>query len=53
MMDLVILDYQLPGADRSQLFRELQALDARVAVVVASGFLFSLEIARWPEVGVN
>jgi DNA-binding NarL/FixJ family response regulator len=53
MVDLVILDYQVPGVDRYQLFRELQALDAGVAVLVASGFLSNLEIARWLEAGVN
>jgi len=50
---MVILDYQLPGVDGYQLFRELQALDAGVAVLVASGFLSNLEIACWPEAGVK
>jgi DNA-binding NarL/FixJ family response regulator len=39
--------------DRYQLFRELQALDARAAVLVASGFLSNLEIARWLEARVK
>jgi two-component system cell cycle sensor histidine kinase/response regulator CckA len=52
-VDLVILDYQLPGVDGYQLFGELQALDAGVAVLVASGFLSNQEIARWQEGGVK
>jgi two-component system cell cycle sensor histidine kinase/response regulator CckA len=44
--DLVIMDYYLPGQDGCQLLRALKALDYRVRVLVASGFLASTEAAR-------
>jgi CheY-like chemotaxis protein len=51
--DLVLLDYQLPGMDGYQLFQELQALDAGVKVLVASGFLSEGEATRLQKGGVR
>jgi DNA-binding response OmpR family regulator len=51
--DLVILDYQLPGMDGYQLLQELQALDAGVRVLVATGLLSDREAARLREGGVR
>ena len=52
-VDLVILDYQLPGMDGYQLFQELRRRDARVRVLVASGFLSPQEAARLRHSGVQ
>jgi two-component system, cell cycle sensor histidine kinase and response regulator CckA len=51
--DLVILDYQLPGTDGYQVLLELQALDAGVRVLVASGFLSNQDMARLRAGGVQ
>ena len=52
-VDLVLLDYQLPGLDGYQLLQELRILDARVRVLVASGFLSDREATRLREAGVQ
>ncbi len=52
-VDLVILDYQLPGLNGFQLFQELKALDAGVRVLMASGYLSAREMARLQESGVQ
>jgi CheY-like chemotaxis protein len=44
--DLVILDYYLPGRDGCHVLQELKALDGKVRVLMASGFLPALEAAR-------
>lgn len=50
-VDLVILDYYLPGRDGLQVLQDLQALDAQVRVLVASGFFPAEEVARIKEMG--
>ncbi len=52
-VDLVILDYQLPGMDGLQLLQELRRRDAGVRVLVASGFLSAQEAARLERSGVQ
>lgn len=52
-VDLVILDYHLPGADGQRLVRELRALDAGVRLLVVSGFLSPREAARLQAGGVQ
>jgi two-component system cell cycle sensor histidine kinase/response regulator CckA len=49
--DLVILDYYLPGQDGFQLLREFKARDAKVRVLMASGFLGPREAARLKDGG--
>ncbi len=44
-VDLVVLDYCLPGQNGCQVLKGFKALDARARVLVASGFLSSQE---WP-----
>ena len=50
-VDLVILDYYLPGRDGLQVLQDLRALDAEVRVLVASGFFPAEEVARIKEMG--
>jgi two-component system cell cycle sensor histidine kinase/response regulator CckA len=50
-VDLVILDYYLPGRDGLQVLQDLKALDAQVRVLVASGFFPAEEVARIKEMG--
>jgi two-component system cell cycle sensor histidine kinase/response regulator CckA len=50
-VDLVILDYYLPGRDGLQVLQDLRALDAQVRVLVASGFFPDEEVARIKEMG--
>lgn len=52
-VDLLILDYRLPGMDGYQLFQELRALDAGVRVLVATGLLSPQEVTRLWEGGVR
>jgi two-component system cell cycle sensor histidine kinase/response regulator CckA len=52
-VDLVILDYHLPGSDGQRLVRDLRALDAGVRVLVVSGFLSPREAARLQAGGVQ
>ena len=51
--DLVLMDYRLPGLDGYQLLQELQALDAGVRVLVATGQLSPQEAARLRAGGVR
>ena len=51
--DLVIMDYRLPGMDGYQLLQELQALDAGVRVLVATGHLSPQEATRLRAGGVR
>ena len=51
--DLVILDYQLPGMDGYQMLQELRDLAAGVRVLVATGFLSNLDLARLQAGGVQ
>lgn len=50
-VDLVILDFYLPGRDGLQVLQDLKALDAQVRVLVASGFFPAEEVARIKEMG--
>lgn len=50
-VDLVILDFYLPGRDGLQVLQDLKALDAQVRVLVASGFFPAEEAARIQEMG--
>ena len=52
-VDLVILDYHLPGMDGHRLFQKLKGLDAGVRVLMASGFLSRQEAARLRQSGVQ
>jgi CheY-like chemotaxis protein len=49
--DLVILDYYLPGQDGFQLLKEFKARDAKVRVLMASGFIGPREAARLKDGG--
>jgi DNA-binding response OmpR family regulator len=50
-VDLVILDYYLPGRDGLQVLQDLRALDAQVRVLVASGFFPAEDVTRIREMG--
>ena len=52
-VDLVILDYHLPGINGHRLFQKLKGLDAGVRVLMASGFLSGSEAARLRQSGVQ
>ena len=52
-VDLVILDYCLPGRDGLQVLQDLQALDPGVRVLLASGYFSSQEVARIQEMGAK
>lgn len=52
-VDLVILDYHLPGINGHRLFQKLKGLDAGVRVLMASGFLSIREATRLQESGVQ
>ena len=52
-VDLVILDYHLPGINGHRLFQKLKGLDAGVRVLMASGFLCPREVARLRKGGVR
>jgi DNA-binding NtrC family response regulator len=47
----VILDYYLPGQDGFQLLKEFKARDAKVRVLMASGFIGPREAARLKDGG--
>jgi two-component system cell cycle sensor histidine kinase/response regulator CckA len=51
--DLVIMDYRLPGMDGYRLLQELQALDAGVRVLMATGHLSPQEVTRLWAGGVR
>ena len=50
-VDLVILDYYLPGRDGLHVLQDLRALDPGVRVLMASGFFSSQEVDRIKEMG--
>jgi len=52
-VDLVILDYHLPGMNGHWLLQKLKGLDAGVRVLMASGFLSIREATRLLESGVQ
>jgi len=52
-VDLVILDYHLPGLDGWQLLQELRVLNDRVRVLIASGFISNRDLARLQEGGIQ
>jgi DNA-binding response OmpR family regulator len=50
-VDLVVLDYYLPGKNGREVLREFKTLDKRARVLVASGFLSSQDMAGLKEEG--
>jgi len=52
-VDLVILDYCLPGRDGMQVLQDLQALDPEVRVLLASGYFSSQEVAKIKGMGAK
>lgn len=52
-LDLVILDYHLPGQDGCQVLGQLRTLDPGVRVLMASGFFSSQDVARLKEEGAR
>jgi DNA-binding response OmpR family regulator len=50
-VDLVILDYYLPGRDGLQVLQDLRALNPQVRVLVASGFFPAEDVTRIQEMG--
>jgi two-component system cell cycle sensor histidine kinase/response regulator CckA len=44
-VDLVVLDYYLPGKNGREVLREFKTLDKRARVLMASGFLSSQDMA--------
>jgi len=52
-IDLVILDYWLPGQDGGEVLGELKALNPEVQVLVASGFFSPQEVERLKAAGAR
>lgn len=50
-VDLVVLDYSLPGGNGGQLLQEFKAADQGLRVLVASGFFAPQDVARLREKG--
>ena len=50
-VDLVVLDYYLPGRNGREVLREFKLLNKRTRVLVASGFLSSQDMAGLKEEG--
>jgi CheY-like chemotaxis protein len=50
-VDLVVLDYYLPGQNGYEVLKEFKMLDKRARVLVASGFLTSQDMANLKEEG--
>jgi len=50
-VDLVLLDYWLPGQNGCEVLKEFKLLDKRARVLVASGFLSSKEMACLKQEG--
>ena len=50
-VDLVVLDYYLPGQNGGQVLREFKALDDRVRVLMASGFFSTQEASSLKKEG--
>lgn len=52
-VDLVILDYYLPGRNGLGVLQDLKALDSKVRVLVASGYFSSREMDLIKETGAK
>ena len=52
-VELVILDYHLPGGNGLAVMEDLKALDAGLRVVVASGYFSPQEVVRLREKGAS
>ncbi len=50
-VDLVVLDYCLPGQNGCEVLKEFRSLDNRARVLVASGFLSTKDMASLKEEG--
>ena len=50
-VDLVVLDYCLPGQNGCEVLKEFKILDKRARVLVASGFLSTQDMASLKEEG--
>jgi two-component system, cell cycle sensor histidine kinase and response regulator CckA len=50
-VDLVVLDYYLPGQNGCEILKEFKVLDKRARVLVASGFLSSRDMASLKREG--
>jgi two-component system, cell cycle sensor histidine kinase and response regulator CckA len=50
-VDLVVLDYSLPGQNGCEVLKEFKTLDKRARVLVASGFLSTQDMASLKEGG--
>jgi CheY-like chemotaxis protein len=50
-VDLVLLDYRLPGQNGCEVLKEFKLLDKRARVLVASGFLSSQDLASLKQEG--
>lgn len=51
-IDLVIMDFNLPGMDGFQLLHQLQTIATNVKVIVASGFFGQAEMDNFLQAGV-
>ena len=51
MVDLVILDYYLPGENGLEVLEQLKVLDPEVKVLIASGSFHPQEVPRLKEAG--
>jgi two-component system, cell cycle sensor histidine kinase and response regulator CckA len=52
-VDLVLLDYWLPGQNGCEVLKEFKLLDKRARVLVASGFLSSQDMASIKKEGAS
>ena len=52
-VDLVLLDYFLPGQNGCEVLKEFKLLDKRARVLVASGFLSSQDLASLKQEGAS
>ena len=52
-VDLVLLDYYLPGQNGCEVLKEFKILDKRARVLVASGFLSSQDMASLKQEGAS
>ena len=50
-VDLVVLDYYLPGQNGCEVLKEFKVLDKRARVLVASGFLSNQDMASLKKEG--
>jgi two-component system, cell cycle sensor histidine kinase and response regulator CckA len=52
-VDLVLLDYYLPGQNGCEVLKKFKLLDERARVLVASGFLSSQDMASLKQEGAS